>query len=102
VLASVELGEFRILDPDRRRRFFLQRWTAKEALLKAAGVGLGADPSRISLLADRRGGFLGDAGSLGLFHVQAVHELPGFVAAVATDAATPLGVVRVEIERNSA
>lgn len=101
VLAFAELGEFRILDPDRRIRFFLQRWTAKEALLKAAGVGLGADPSRISLAADGGSGFLGDAGSLGLFRVQAVDELPGFVAALATDAATPLGAVHVEIERTT-
>lgn len=43
-----ELAEYRRVPPGRRLEHALRLWTAKEAVLKASGDGLGVEPSRVS------------------------------------------------------
>ena len=47
-LTARERGELDALPPGRRARAFLSVWARKEALLKAAGVGLGVDPTLVA------------------------------------------------------
>ena len=52
ICSPAELAWFRRLPPSGRQEAFFGLWTVKEALLKAAGVGLGGDPATISVLPD--------------------------------------------------
>lgn len=85
-LAPQEIEELFARPAAEREAFFLSRWTAKEALLKAAGIGLSSDPARITLERDARGGFIarGEPRIAGLtaWHVDAV---PGFLVALAAE-----------------
>ncbi|WP_166669750.1 4'-phosphopantetheinyl transferase superfamily protein [Rhodanobacter sp. TND4FH1] len=47
-----EIAGLEILSPPHRETALLALWTRKEALLKAFGVGLGADPSHLSARTD--------------------------------------------------
>jgi len=84
-LAPEELERFRSRPAAERESFFLTHWTAKEALLKAAGVGLSSDPTRIVLERDQDGCFIG-RGDPAIEGLQAwlVDAGPGFIAALAT------------------
>jgi 4'-phosphopantetheinyl transferase len=85
-LAPRELEELFARPSSERESFFLSRWTAKEALLKAAGIGFACDPARITLQRDAQGGFgaRGEPRIAGLtaWHVE---EAPGFLVALAAD-----------------
>ncbi len=48
-LTAGEVGRFRELSPEDRRRAFVLAWTRKEAVLKAAGVGLSGDPRTVEV-----------------------------------------------------
>jgi phosphopantetheinyl transferase len=52
VLGDEELRRFRDTDPCRRATTLLRAWTAKEAVMKAAGLGFQCDPRGIALPAD--------------------------------------------------
>jgi phosphopantetheinyl transferase len=69
-------------------RTLLQRWTEKEAVLKAAGLGLSCDPRSFSLVA--RSGAFGTEGvaELRRFRVWPLDLGPGFTGAVAADRRT--------------
>jgi 4'-phosphopantetheinyl transferase len=85
-LAPDELAEFHSLPARECEPFFLARWTAKEALLKAAGLGLSREPAGISLVPDA-GGALVPRGEPRLSGLRA-HLLdvgPLFIAALATE-----------------
>ena len=84
-LAPEELEEFLLRPAAERESFFLVRWTAKEALLKAAGVGLSSDPARIVLERGQDGCFIGrgDPAIQGL-RAGLVDAGPRFIAALAT------------------
>jgi 4'-phosphopantetheinyl transferase len=56
---------------DQRREEFFRAWTQQEALLKAAGTGLGGDPPRVED-----------------FKVYSLRAEPGFAAALAVTGAT--------------
>ncbi|HKA36357.1 MAG TPA: 4'-phosphopantetheinyl transferase superfamily protein [Thermoanaerobaculia bacterium] len=84
-LAPAEARTLRSLPAGERQADFLRRWTAREALLKAAGTGLCCDPSSIGLLPE---GAAFSAG--GDPRVEGLLAWPldagaGFVAALATD-----------------
>ena len=48
-MSDSELAEYRAGPPDRALEFFFHLWTCKEAVLKAAGVGLSLDPRSIHI-----------------------------------------------------
>lgn len=83
-LSPAELAELRALDtPCEREFYFLARWTAKEALLKAIGAGLQLDPASIALTR-RPGGFSAPEGTqLADLRVASLKVGAGLVAAVA-------------------
>ncbi len=85
-LAPAEIEELFALPSAEREAFFLSRWTAREALLKAAGIGLSSNPARIRLERDALGGFLprGEPRIAGLvaWHFDAA---PGFLVALAAE-----------------
>lgn len=81
VLTADELSSIPAAPADRRIAL-LALWTAKEAVLKAAGVGLSLDPREIELRAGRLATLpsaLGDVRAWSLAYV----SIDGFVAAVA-------------------
>jgi phosphopantetheinyl transferase len=95
-LAQSELAAYSRVEPEDRLRVFLGYWTRKEALLKAAGVGLAVEPSLIEL--DLATGqlqpivvpaALGPASSWWIAEL----TLPGFAAALVTDA--PMSRIRM-------
>ena len=57
-------------------------WARKEALLKAAGVGLGIEPDRIELAGDSVVAVPPELGTAGDWTIETI-PLAGFVAAVA-------------------
>lgn len=78
-------GERRSLEgvpPDRGADAFLAMWTRKEALLKAAGLGLGVDPSFVELEGDSVVALPPELGSARDWTLADV-PLPGYVAALA-------------------
>ena len=83
-LAPEELERFRSRPAAEREAFFLTRWTVKEALLKAVGVGLSSDPAQIVLERDEEGSFTG-RGEPAIEGLQAclIDAGPGFIAALA-------------------
>ena len=84
-MPAAELREFRELPASKRREEFLRRFTAREAVLKAAGTGFCCDPRSISLRPE--GGALrasGDSRVEGLF-AWPLKVDAGFVASLATD-----------------
>lgn len=85
-LAPAELEEFCACPAAEREAFFLARWTAREALLKAAGVGLSSDPGRIAL-EPRGGGSFSGRGEPRIAGLRAwpLEAGPGFIAALASD-----------------
>jgi 4'-phosphopantetheinyl transferase len=53
ICTPAEIAELEPLSPPEREVALLKLWTRKEALLKAFGVGLGADPSLLSSTANK-------------------------------------------------
>ncbi len=86
-LAPPELEAFHARPPEEREAFFLARWTAKEALLKAAGIGLSSDPVRIALEPEAGGSYRG-RGEPRIAGLRAwpLEVGPRFVAALAAEA----------------
>jgi 4'-phosphopantetheinyl transferase len=85
-LAPRELEEFHARPLEEREPFFLARWTAKEALLKAAGIGLSSDPARITLEPEADGSFLGRGESrIAGLRAWPLEAGPRFVAALAAE-----------------
>jgi len=85
-LAPSEQDELSARPAFEKALYFLARWTAKEALLKAAGVGLSRDPARFALERDAAGALVG-RGEPAIAGLRAwpVDAGPGFVAALATE-----------------
>jgi len=84
-LAPGEAEELSSLPALERQRYFLRRWTAREALLKAAGTGLCCDPSSIALRVEGEAlRACGDPRVEGLL-AWPLDAGSGFFAAVATD-----------------
>ena len=82
VLTESERGRLESVPPDRRTDAFLATWTRKEALLKAAGVGLVVDPSLVELDGNTVVALPPELGSTRDWTLADV-PLPGHVAAVA-------------------
>ena len=78
----VELAALEQLPAGERAEAFLWLWTAKEAYLKARGVGLAVAPDSVEIGLARAG----EAGSTGWW-VRALHPAPGYVGAVAAEGA---------------
>ena len=78
-LSLEEMGAYEVLEPEARTRAFFKIWTRKEAVLKAAGVGLSISPRDFSV-ADRKR-------VLGLWSVFDLGVGPSYTAAVAVDRA---------------
>jgi 4'-phosphopantetheinyl transferase len=85
-----ELAALKRLPDDTRGQGFFSAWTRKEALIKAVGAGLGGlEEIEVSLAPDEIAAVLrapGGGGAWQLFHVE---PSPGFVGAVAVQAAPP-------------
>jgi phosphopantetheine--protein transferase-like protein len=47
VLVDREFDRWRAIPPERRARWFMHLWTAKESIIKATGEGLARDPTRV-------------------------------------------------------
>jgi len=75
------------MPPGERADAFLRRWTAKEAYLKARGLGLAVPPDRVEIGAARAGGAVpvGVTGEPGpaRWKVRELRPAPGYVGAVA-------------------
>ena len=86
-LAPEELEQFHARPAGERESFFLERWTAKEALLKAAGIGFSCDPASLALARDP-GGFFTGSGEPRIAGLRArlVDAGPGWIAALAIEA----------------
>lgn len=84
-LAPGEAEELASLPAVERQSYFLRRWTAREALLKAAGTGLCCDPSSIALSVEGEAlRASGDPRVEGLL-AWPLDAGSGFLAALATD-----------------
>jgi 4'-phosphopantetheinyl transferase len=88
VLADDEQAELASCSAGDLPRAFLRWWTAKEALLKAHGTGLGLDPREVRLAPAAGGGLDVAAASAALAERFALEELflpalPGYVGFVA-------------------
>jgi 4'-phosphopantetheinyl transferase len=85
-----EVAALKRLPEDERRHGFFNAWTRKEALIKAVGAGLGAlEEMEVSLAPGEIPAVLsgpGGAKAWQLFHLE---PSPGFVGAVAVQAAAP-------------
>ena len=55
VFTDDELGQWRTLPSDSRRRAFTEAWTIKEAALKAIGIGLNGSPHDVGVAFTREG-----------------------------------------------
>ncbi|MBX0300322.1 4'-phosphopantetheinyl transferase superfamily protein [Cryobacterium sp. 1639] len=87
LLSPAETDAFSALDPGRAPAALAALWTAKEAVLKAAGVGLRVDPRDLTVVLDGAGAPVRLAGwPSAPFPVTALHLLPAPapVGAVAT------------------
>jgi 4'-phosphopantetheinyl transferase len=69
-------------------RAFLERWAAKEALLKALGAGFSIDPARIECRRSQHGHLRAWEGADLLGEIVSVAAPPGFAAAIAVLDAT--------------
>jgi 4'-phosphopantetheinyl transferase len=58
-LGDDELHELQQISPQDMRRWFLQRWTVKEAILKASGEGLRLDPRQVAITRNDGAGIVG-------------------------------------------
>ena len=76
-LSPQEMGAYEVLEPEARTGAFFQTWTRKEAVLKAAGVGLSISPRDFSVAGMR--------GLLGRWSVFDLDFGPSYAAAVAAD-----------------
>lgn len=95
-LSQHELAVYSTAEPRDRLPVFLAYWTRKEALLKAAGVGLAVEPSLIELdLSAGRSQPLVVPAALGRASSWWIAELalPGYAAALVTDA--PVSRIRM-------
>lgn len=81
-LTERERRQLESVPPDRRADALLAMWARKEALLKAAGVGLGVDPSLVELDGDSVVALPSELGSVRDWTLVSI-SLPGHVAAVA-------------------
>jgi 4'-phosphopantetheinyl transferase len=81
-LTARERHQLQRVAPTRRAHAFLSMWARKEALLKAAGVGLGIEPDRIELAGDSVVAVPPELGAAGDWTIETI-PLAGFVAAVA-------------------
>jgi len=84
------------VDQTARNACLLQLWVRKEALLKAAGVGLGVEPRAIELAGDGR--VLALPAALGAASAWSLHDVavPGCAAAVACS--PPVAMVEIDFE----
>lgn len=86
-----EVAALKRLPEDERRHGFFNAWTRKEALIKAVGAGLGAlEQTEVSLAPDEVPAVLGAPGGAEAWQLFALEPSPGFVGAVAVQAAPPL------------
>jgi 4'-phosphopantetheinyl transferase len=82
ILAAEELARWQALEVPARPAFLLAAWARKEALLKAAGLGLAREPAELTLRPARPGRWAAELDGTGW----SVHELAvprGYHAAVA-------------------
>ena len=87
VLAPQEWATLSALPPAEKRAQFFQHWTAKEAYLKARGIGLSLPPDQIVLAASAQGNLRiasvgGDEREGGRWPLHAVPPIPGYAAAL--------------------
>ena len=90
--APEESAALRDLPMPARQVAFFRCWTRKEAYLKARGVGLSADLHSLAepIEMDNPAGLVRDVGSAGevaWWHLRSLVPFPGYVAALAVDAA---------------
>lgn len=90
-LAARELKEFERLQPSSRREAFLRAWARKEAVLKAAGLGLQVEPSLVETGIGRLTGEPVDVPGAGSFRLVDLVR-PGLVGALAAGGVAPLRV----------
>lgn len=86
VCTPAELAVFSALPREERRRAFLELWTRKEAVLKAAGVGLTIAPTRVHVSLPAPAHFdvsLSGAPRAGPYRVRGLAVGEGYAAAVA-------------------
>jgi 4'-phosphopantetheinyl transferase len=81
-LTARERHQLQRIAPTRRAHAFLSMWARKEALLKAAGIGLGIEPDRIELAGDSVVAVPPELGAAGDWTIETI-PLAGLVAAVA-------------------
>ena len=81
-LTARERRHLQLVAPTWRSHAFLSMWARKEALLKAAGVGLGIEPALVELEDDKVVAVPPELGTAGDWTVM-TGPLPGYVAAVA-------------------
>jgi 4'-phosphopantetheinyl transferase len=87
-LTARERRRLQRVAPAGRAHAFLSMWARKEALLKAAGVGLSVEPARIELDGDSVVAVPPELGTAGEWTVTTV-PLDGYVAAVAVRCGRP-------------
>jgi 4'-phosphopantetheinyl transferase len=88
-----EVAALKRLPEGERRHGFFNAWTRKEALLKAVGAGLGAlEEMEVSLAPDEMPAVLGAPGGAEAWQLFHLEPSPGFVGAVAVQAAPPPSV----------
>jgi len=87
-LAASEMAEYMTLSGIPRRTFLVDRWVAKEAVLKALGVGLAIDPVSLAFGPPAPSGWKTaqfPSGALGEWHVAPTIDIEQFRIAIAAD-----------------
>lgn len=95
MLTPEERELFAAVDPAEQPTWLAQAWTVKEAVLKAAGAGLGVDPSTVGAVPDcmKSLDFLDEDDTLSFAtptgHAVACRRWLGAVSAIAADSRHP-------------